>query len=57
MDAKRAQKETIGETSVWQREYTKSNRTIVAKKTPTLALDPGKEILGNTKALDIAKRL
>ena len=32
MDAKRAQKETIGETPVWQREYRKSNRSCVAKK-------------------------
>ena len=57
MDAKRVQKETIGETPVWQREHRKSNRAFVAKNTPTLVLDPGKETIGNTKALDTAKRL
>ena len=57
MDAKRAQKETIGETPVWQREYRKSNRACVAKNTPTLVLNPSKEIIANTKALDAAKRL
>ena len=57
MDAKRVQKETIGETPVWQREYRKSNHSFVAKKRPVLVLDSGKEIIGKTKALDTAKRL
>ena len=51
------QKETIGETPVWQREYRKSNRAFVAKKKTILVLDSGKETIGNTKALDTAKRL
>ena len=55
MDAKRVQKETIGETPVWQREYRKSNRSFVAKKRPVLVLDSGKETIGNANALDTAR--